>query len=87
MPEAYHQHAMLYTAQYGVCAGSIPATQPRAINKWARKTKHSERFNSTLRQHVSRLVRTALSFSKKLANHIGAIKLFICHYNLTRAAA
>jgi len=26
------------------------------------------------------LVRDALSFSKKLANHIGAIKLFICHY-------
>ena len=32
-------------------------------------------------------VRDALSFSKKLANHIGAIKLFICHYNLTRARA
>ena len=47
----------------------------------------SERFNNTLRQRVSRLVRDALSFSKKLANHIGAIKLFICHYNLTRAAA
>jgi hypothetical protein len=23
----------------------------------------------------------ALSFSKKLTNHIGAIKYFICHYN------
>ena len=45
------------------------------------------RFNNTLRQRVSRLVRAALSFSKKLTNHIGAIKLFICHYNLTRAAA
>ena len=30
---------------------------------------------------------TPSSFSKKLANHIGAIKYFICHYNLTRAAA
>jgi hypothetical protein len=28
-----------------------------------------------------------LSFSKKLANHIGAIKYFICHYNLTKATA
>jgi hypothetical protein len=36
---------------------------------------------------VSRLVRDALSFSKKLANHIGAIQLFICHYNLMKAAA
>jgi hypothetical protein len=28
-----------------------------------------------------------LSFSKKLTHHIGAIKYFICHDNLTRAAA
>ena len=63
------------------------AAQHRAISKLARKTNHIERFNNTLRQRVSRLVRDALSFSKKLANHIGAIKLFICYYNLTRAAA
>ena len=64
----------------------IPAAQHRAISKLARKTNHIERFNNTLRQRVSRLVRDALSFSKKLTNHIGAIKLFICHYNLARAA-
>jgi IS1 transposase len=44
----------------------------------ARKTNHVERFNYTLRQRVSRLVRATLSFSKKLAHHIGAIKYFIC---------
>ena len=65
----------------------IPAAQHRAIYKLARKTYHIEHFNNTLRQRVSRLVREALSFSKKLAHHIGAIKLFICHDNLTRAAA
>ncbi len=27
-------------------------------------------------------MRKTLSFSKKLANHIGMIKYFICHYNL-----
>jgi insertion element IS1 protein InsB len=32
-------------------------------------------------------VRATLSFSKNLANHIGAIKYFICHYNLTKCAA
>ena len=32
-----------------------------------------ERFNCTLRQRVSRLVRKTLSFSKKLENHIGDI--------------
>jgi hypothetical protein len=46
-----------------------------------------ERFNNTLRQRVSRLVRETLSFSKTLANHIGAIKYFICHDNLTRRGA
>ena len=65
----------------------IPAAQHQAISKLARKTNHIERFNNTLRQRVSRMAREALSSSKKLANHIGAIKLFICHYNLTRAAA
>jgi insertion element IS1 protein InsB len=87
IPAAYRQHATFYTDQYVVYAGVIPAVQHRAINKLARKTNHIERFNNTLRQRVSRLARDALSFSKKLAHHIGAIKLFICHYNLTRAAA
>jgi insertion element IS1 protein InsB len=65
----------------------IPAAQHWAISKLARQTNHLERFHNTLRQRVSGLVREALSCSKKLAHHIGAIKLFICHYNLTRAAA
>jgi IS1 transposase len=51
------------------------------------KANHIERFNNTLRQRVSRLVRETLAFSKKVAHHIGAIRYFICHYNLTRAAA
>jgi insertion element IS1 protein InsB len=87
IPEAYRQHATFYTDQYVVYTGVIPAAQHRAISKLARKTNHIERFNNTLRQRVSRLVHETLSFSKKLANHIGAIKYFICHYNLTRAAA
>ena len=87
IPPAYRQHATFYTDQYVVYAKVIPAAQHKAISKLARKTNHIERFNNTLRQRVSRLVRDALSFSKKLANHIGAIKLFICHYNLTRAVA
>jgi hypothetical protein len=73
--------------QYVVYEGVIPAAQHRAISKLARKTSHIERFNNTLRQRVSRLGRDALSFSKNLAHHMGAIELFICHYNLTRAVA
>src|SRR5262249_24856014 len=87
IPPAYRQHATFYTDHYVVYEKVIPAAQHRAISKWARKTNHLERFNNTLRQRVSRLVRDALSFSKTLANHIGAIKLLIGHYNLTRAAA
>jgi insertion element IS1 protein InsB len=65
----------------------LPAAQHQAISKLARNTNYLERCNNTLRPRVARLVRDALSFSKQLANHIGAIKLFICHYNRTRAAA
>jgi insertion element IS1 protein InsB len=87
IPHASRHHATFYTDYYVVYAKAIPAAQHQALSKWARKTNHSERFNHTLRQRVSRLVRAALSFSKKLANHIGAMKLFICHDNLTRATA
>jgi len=69
-----------------VYKGMIPAAQHQAITKRVRKTHPIERFNNTRRQRVSRLVRSALSFSKKLDNHIGAIKYFICHYNLTKGA-
>jgi IS1 family transposase len=86
IPNVYRQHASFYTDQYVVYKGVIPAAQHYPIGKLARKTNHIERFNNTLRQRVSRLVRSALSFSKKLDNHIGAIKYFICHYNLTKAA-
>jgi len=87
IPMVYRAQATFHTDQYEVYKGVIPAEQHRAITKKARKTNHLERFNNTLRQRVSRLVRETLSFSKKLANHIGAIKYFICHYNLTRRVA
>ena len=78
IPEAYRQQATFYTDQYVVYQGVIPAAQHTASSKLARKTTPLERFHNTWRQRVSRLVREALSFSKKLAHHMGAIKLFIC---------
>ena len=59
----------------------------RAITQNARKTHHIERFNNTLRQRVSRLVRGTLSFSKQLAHHVGAIQYFLCRYNLEQMGA
>jgi hypothetical protein len=92
VPRAYgrrfqHRTGGTLRFQYVVYEGVIPSAQHKAISKLARKTNHLERFNNILRQRVSHLVREALSFSKKPANQIGAIKLFVCHYNLTRAAA
>src|SRR5215217_6446027 len=87
IPWVYREQATFHTDQYAAYSGVIPAERYKAITTHARKTNYIERFNNTLRQRVSRLVRKTLSFSKKLAHHIGAIKYFICHYNLTRAAA
>ncbi len=87
LPARYRERAMFYTDHYIVYKGVIPPAQHRAISKLARNTNHVERFNCTLRQRISRLIRGTLSFSKNLANHIGAIKYFICDYNLTRSAA
>lgn len=87
IPAVYREQATFYTDQYEVYKGVIPSAQHRAISKLARKTNHVERFNCTLRQRVSRLVRATLSFSKKVSNHIGAIRYFICDYNLTISAA
>jgi insertion element IS1 protein InsB len=87
IPIVYQEQAMFYTDQYAVYTGIIPSAHHRAISTLTRQTNQVERFNCTLRQRVSRLVRATLSFSKKLANHIGAIRYFICDYNLTRCAA
>ena len=87
IPIEYREQAIFRTEQYEAYQGVIPPAQHKAITKHARKTNHIERFNNTLRQRVSRLVRETLSFSKKLANHIGAIRYFICHYNLTKVTA
>ena len=59
----------------------LPSKRHRAVGKNSGQTTRIERFNCTLRQRVSRLVRKTLSFSKKLENHIGAIWSFIHHYN------
>ena len=86
IPKVYKQTAIFYTDQYESYPGVIPADQHRALSKQFRKTNHIERLNCTLRQRISRLVRATLSFSKKLDNHSGAIRYFLCHYNLTLAA-
>jgi IS1 family transposase len=60
----------------------IPADRHRASGR-KRDTNHAERFFCTLRQRCARLVRKALSFSKRFDRHRGAIKFFVANYNLS----
>lgn len=81
MPAVYRQCAIVYSDYWEADAKVLPSKRHRAVGKESGLTSYIERFNNTLRQRVSRLVRKTLSFSKKLENHIGAIWYFIHHYN------
>ena len=81
IPAVYRQCATVYTDYWEAYETVIPASRHRAVGKDSGLTSYIERFNNTLRQRVSRLVRKTLSFSKKLENHIGAIWTFIHEYN------
>jgi insertion element IS1 protein InsB len=81
VPRSYREQATFYTDDWEAYRQVIPAERHKVCDKGSGHTNGIERFNCTLRQRVSRLVRKTLSFSKKLPNHIGAIKYFICHYN------
>lgn len=81
MPAVYRQCAVVYTDYWEAYAKVLPSKRHCAVGKESGLTSYIERFNNTLRQRVSRLVRKTLSFSKKLENHIGAIWYFIHHYN------
>jgi IS1 family transposase len=81
MPSVYRQCAVVYTDYWEAYATVLPRKRHCAVGKETGLTSYIERFNNTLRQRVSRLVRKTLSFSKKLDNHIGAIWNFIHYYN------
>lgn len=86
IPVTYRENATFSTDLWDAYNKVIPTNQHIPCPKGSGLTNTIERFNFTLRQRVSRLVRQSLSFSKNLDNHIGAIKYFICGYNLEIAA-
>jgi insertion element IS1 protein InsB len=59
-----------YTDKFSVYYAVIPWTPHSAVVKEFGKTSYIERFNCTIKQRCSRLVRKALSFSKKIESHI-----------------
>jgi IS1 family transposase len=81
VPAVYRQCAVCYSDFWEAYAAVLPSKRHRAVGKESGQTNHIERFNTTLRQRCSRLVRRTLSFSKSLANHIGAIWYFVHDYN------
>jgi IS1 family transposase len=81
LPIEYRRNLIVYTDFLKSYAAALPAQQHIASGKDAGQTNRIERLNCTIRQRVARLVRNTLSFSKKLANHVGAIGFFLFHYN------
>jgi insertion element IS1 protein InsB len=81
MPAVDRQCAMIDTDHWEAYKTVLPSNRHYAVGKETGLTNYIERFNNTVRQRVSRLVRKTLSFSKKLDHHIGAIWNFIHHYN------
>jgi IS1 family transposase/transposase-like protein len=84
IPESYRQGALYFTDFWEAYSAVLPPKSHQSGGKETALTCMIERFNNTLRQRISRLVRKTLSFSKKLDNHLGAIWLFIHHYNSER---
>jgi insertion element IS1 protein InsB len=57
LPGLYRQCALCYTDFWESYHALFPTQRHRAIGKETGQTNHVERFNCTLRQRVSRLVR------------------------------
>ncbi|MBW4421161.1 MAG: hypothetical protein KME13_18315 [Myxacorys californica WJT36-NPBG1] len=72
LPPVYRQCAVGYSDFWVSYPVALPSKRHQAVGKESGKTSYIERFNNTLRQRVSRLVRKTLSFSKDLNNHIRA---------------
>ena len=81
LPPVYRQCAVSYTDFWEAYSLIFPDKRHRPVGKKTGLTNHIERFNCTMRQRISRLVRKTLSFSKIIDNHIGAVWNFVHHYN------
>ena len=87
LPGVCRQCAVCYTEFWSSYAEVFPSSRHRAVEKNEGKTSHIERFNGSSAS-TERSVSGSRAwcggrpeFSKKLANHIGAIWLFVHHYN------
>ncbi len=81
LPPDYRQRAVIYTDHWEAYAAVLPSKRHRAVDKGSGETNHIERFNNTLRQRCSALVRKTLSFSRHDWLHEKRIRLFVNEYN------
>jgi len=72
LPATYRQGTVCYTDFWESYGKVFPHKRHRPVEKKTGLTNLIEKFNNTLRQIVSRLVRQTLFFSKKLENHLGS---------------
>jgi insertion element IS1 protein InsB len=73
IPPVYRQCVVIYTDHWSAYDSVLPSKRHQSVDKDNGLTSYIERFNCTIRQRVSRLVRKSLAFSKKLDNHIAAM--------------
>ena len=81
LPPVYRQRAVIYTDHWDAYHAVLPSKRHRAVDKGSGATNHIERFNNTLRQRCSALVRKTLSFSRNDWLHQKRVRLFIKQYN------
>ena len=79
IPQRLRRHCQFATDHFESYYQLIPPTQHRPGKKY---TYYIEGYFAGVRARTSRLVRRALSFSKKLENHIAAIKYLFWQRNL-----
>lgn len=64
LPAVYRQCAVCYTDFWTAYEGVIPKQRHKAVGFESGQTNHIERFNNTMRQRISRLVKLTLSFQR-----------------------
>jgi insertion element IS1 protein InsB len=82
VPETY-RGGYFYSDFWKAYREVIPEERHEAVGKESGQTAHIERWNNTLRQRLSRLVRQSLSFSKSDRMHEICLRLFLHRYNLS----
>ena len=81
LPADYRKRAVCYTDFWDAYGVVLPSKRHHAVGKETGETAHVERFNNTLRQRCSNLVRRTLSFSKRGDRHELRVRGFIDAYN------